>query len=41
MIEKNAQSMTDEESLEYSNLFGRWHPDTQYEVGTKIRYNDI
>ena len=41
MIEKNAQSMTDEESLDYANQFGKWHPGQHYAVGLKLRYNDI
>lgn len=38
-IELNAEVMSDEESLDYKELFPNWKINTAYEVGYRVRYN--
>lgn len=40
-IEKAAQFLDDTDSLEATQLFPMWKANTVYEVGSKVRYNDI
>lgn len=40
-IEKAAQFLDDTDSLEAPQLFPVWKVNTVYEVGSKVRYNDI
>ena len=40
-IEKAAQHLDDQDSLEASVLFPKWSPGVSYVKGTKVRYNEI
>ena len=39
-IENLATTMTDEEGLEFVDLFVNWFTDTDYAVGDRVKYND-
>lgn len=40
-IEELAETLTDEEGLDFIPLFKNWDSSAQYEVGTRVQYNDI
>lgn len=40
-IEKLAETLTDEEGLQFVDLFVNWFTDTAYAVGDRVKYNDI
>lgn len=39
-IEKLAETLTDEEGLQFVDLFVNWFTDTTYAVGDRVKYND-
>lgn len=39
-IEKAAESLSDSDALEAIEMFPWWKPDTQYEMGKRLRYED-
>ena len=41
VIESNAETMNDEDSLEYSELFPNWKTDTRYYKDMRVRYENI
>ena len=41
LIEKAIESLEDEDALEAVELHPAWRPDTEYEVDTRVRYNDV
>lgn len=40
-IESLAETLEDESALQVMELFPNWITDISYEVGTRVRYNDI
>ena len=40
-IENLAETMTDEEGLQFVDLFVNWAADTVYAVGDRVKYNDV
>jgi hypothetical protein len=40
LIEKTAESLSDAESLEATELFPKWKEGSQYEVGQRVRYEN-
>ena len=41
LINKAAISLSDEDALEVPKIFDVWKPDTDYEIGDRVQYNDI
>lgn len=41
IIEKAMQSLGEEDALEAVTLYPKWESGVQYEVGHRVRYNDI
>lgn len=41
IIEKAMQSLSEEDALEAVTLYPKWESGVQYEVGHRVRYNDI
>lgn len=41
IIEKAMQSLDIEEALQAVTLYPKWEPGVQYEVGYRVRYNDV
>lgn len=40
-IEKLAETLTDEEGLQFVDLFVNWLTDTTYAIGDRVKYNDV
>ena len=41
VIESLAETLEDEDALEVSELFPNWKEDGSYNIGDRVRYNDI
>lgn len=40
-IEVLAEAMTDEEGLDFVDLFSKWMTEHEYKINDRVRYNDI
>lgn len=40
LIERGAESLSDEDALDGVELFGAWETDTDYAVGVRVRYGE-